>query len=179
MNGAMNLLTVQNYYWALIQNAQIRPLPYQSYQNFYPVSYSPSEVYKTFLLQNLELLSGKDAGNLAQDSEKEKEDELRFLKKKRRTTKTCTACPHKNAVHYAKNMCSNCYHSRGRTKKPWNCIHKNKAHYALGLCQNCYQMNYIKKQVEQESSVKSTDDSNADSPMLLERVLNNNSGKKI
>ena len=43
-------------------------------------------------------------------------------------------------------MCSNCYHSRGRSKKPWNCPHVNKTHYALGLCQNCYQMNYIKKQ---------------------------------
>ena len=36
-----------------------------------------------------------------------------------------------------------------------------KKHYALGLCQNCYQMNYIKKQCEQEnvskgSSVNST-----------------------
>ena len=45
-------------------------------------------------------------------------------------------------------MCSNCYHSKGRSKKPWNCSHINKPHYALGLCQNCYQMNYIKKQSE-------------------------------
>jgi len=43
-------------------------------------------------------------------------------------------------------MCSNCYHSKGRKKKPWNCSHITKAHYALGVCQNCYQMNYIKKQ---------------------------------
>jgi hypothetical protein len=67
-------------------------------------------------------------------------------KKKKRITKMCTDCPHKFAVHYAKGMCSNCYHSRGRSKKPWNCPHVNKTHYALGLCQNCYQMNYIKKQ---------------------------------
>ena len=43
-------------------------------------------------------------------------------------------------------MCSNCYHSKGRSKKPWKCSHINKTHYALGLCQNCYQMAYIKKQ---------------------------------
>lgn len=71
-------------------------------------------------------------------------------KKKRRTTKLCTACPHKNAVHYAKNMCSNCYHSRGRNKKPWNCSHFTKSHYALGLCQNCYQMKYIQRQVSND-----------------------------
>ena len=43
-------------------------------------------------------------------------------------------------------MCSNCYHSKGRNKKPWNCPHLSKSHYALGVCQNCYQMDYIKKQ---------------------------------
>ncbi len=48
-------------------------------------------------------------------------------------------------------MCSNCYHSKGRSKKPWNCVHVNKAHYALGLCQNCYQMAYIKKNLESKS----------------------------
>ena len=69
-------------------------------------------------------------------------------KKKKRNEKLCTECPHINEPHYAKGMCSNCYHSKGRSKKPWNCSHTNKTHYALGLCQNCYQMNYIKKQSE-------------------------------
>ena len=73
------------------------------------------------------------------------------MRKKKRSTKLCTACPHKFAVHYAKNMCSNCYHAKGRSKRPWKCPHVSKAHYALGLCQNCYQMNYIKKQSEQET----------------------------
>ncbi len=58
---------------------------------------------------------------------------------------------HTSAPHYAKGMCSNCYHSKGRSKKPWNCVHVNKAHYALGLCQNCYQMAYIKKNLESKS----------------------------
>ena len=74
-----------------------------------------------------------------------------FTKKRKRMTKLCTACPHKYAVHYAKNMCSNCYHVKGRNKKPWNCSHTNKSHYALGLCQNCYQMNYNRKQTEIEN----------------------------
>lgn len=69
-----------------------------------------------------------------------------LTQKTKRNQKYCNACPHHNAPHYAKGMCSNCYHSRGRKKKPWNCPHSNKFHYALGLCQNCYQMRYMKKQ---------------------------------
>ena len=69
-----------------------------------------------------------------------------LTQKTKRNQKYCNACPHHNAPHYAKGMCSNCYHSRGRKKKPWNCPHTNKFHYALGLCQNCYQMRYMKKQ---------------------------------
>lgn len=88
---------------------------------------------------------------LNKKKEEKKPKETKILgRKKRRVTKMCTACPHKYAMHYAKNMCSNCYHAKGRSKKPWNCTHVNKSHYALGLCQNCYQMNYIKKQSEQE-----------------------------
>ena len=82
-------------------------------------------------------------------------------KKKKRATKMCTACPHKYAIHYAKNMCSNCYHIKGRSKKPWNCSHVNKSHYALGLCQNCYQMNYIRKHFESENSFNNKDDNNS------------------
>ena len=83
-----------------------------------------------------------------EEKKKESKDQKILGRKKRRVTKMCTACPHKYAMHYAKNMCSNCYHAKGRSKKPWNCPHINKSHYALGLCQNCYQMNYIKKQSE-------------------------------
>ena len=83
-----------------------------------------------------------------EEKKKESKDQKILGRKKRRDTKMCTARPHKNAMHYAKNMCSNCYHAKGRSKKPWNCPHVNKSHYALGLCQNCYQMNYIKKQSE-------------------------------
>mmetsp|Transcript_48423 Transcript_48423/g.67287 ORF Transcript_48423/g.67287 Transcript_48423/m.67287 type:complete len:292 (+) Transcript_48423:20-895(+) len=65
-----------------------------------------------------------------------------FLPRQRMTN---TACPHKDKKHYAKNMCSACYHRRGRTKAPWKCQHLNRAHYARGLCQNCYLSMYHKK----------------------------------
>ena len=99
-------------------------------------------------------------------------------KKKKRITKICTDCPHKFAVHYAKGMCSNCYHSRGRSKKPWNCPHVNKTHYALGLCQNCYQMNYIKKQyfnlnenVNKNNSIMISEENKIDEEKIIDELL--------
>ena len=80
------------------------------------------------------------------NEEVENDNNILLGKKKKRTIRLCTECPHKMSQHYAKGMCSNCYHSKGRIKKPWKCPHINKTHYALGVCQNCYQMNYIKKQ---------------------------------
>ena len=106
------------------------------------------------LISLLKAISEFNESNI--NSEKtEKSDELNkeeninimelLTQKTKRVMKYCNACPHHNAPHYAKGMCSNCYHSRGRQKKPWNCPHSNKFHYALGLCQNCYQMRYMKK----------------------------------
>jgi hypothetical protein len=60
------------------------------------------------------------------------------------------ACPHKGRKHYAKNMCINCYHRRGRTKKAWACIHSEKLHYSKGLCQNCYLSRYYRQRKEQK-----------------------------
>jgi hypothetical protein len=69
-----------------------------------------------------------------------------FLNTKRSSQflKKNTKCPHVDSRHYAKNMCSNCYHSRGRIKKSWRCSHTDRPHYALGVCQNCYQSRYSK-----------------------------------
>lgn len=87
--------------------------------------------------------------SISSESEKQ-EDSFAVMElltqKTKRNQKYCNACPHHNAPHYAKGMCSNCYHSKGRKKKPWRCPHLNKFHYAHGLCQNCYQMKYMKKQ---------------------------------
>jgi len=59
-------------------------------------------------------------------------------------------CPHKSRKHYAKNMCINCYHRRGRTKKAWACPHSEKLHYSKGLCQNCYLSRYYRQRKEQK-----------------------------
>lgn len=52
-------------------------------------------------------------------------------------------CGHEDKQHYAKGLCSNCYHKYGRTKRPWNCPHEKL--YAGGMCQNCYINSYNKK----------------------------------
>ena len=74
----------------------------------------------------------------------------RRRRNKKRRSFRLTKCPHKGAKHYAKNMCSSCYHSKGRSKRAWKCEHTDQAHYALGVCQVCYQANYFlkKKQIE-------------------------------
>jgi hypothetical protein len=99
-----------------------------------------------------------------------------LTQKTKRNQKYCNACPHHNAPHYAKGMCSNCYHSRGRKKKPWNCPHTNKFHYALGLCQNCYQMSYMKKQNDDGGKI-GYPSSNIDMEDLSNNSLNNNKEK--
>ena len=49
-----------------------------------------------------------------------------------------TSCPHINLDFYAKGMCKNCYHSRGREKPADKCPHVDRANYAHGICKNCY-----------------------------------------
>lgn len=55
-----------------------------------------------------------------------------------RTTKQITNCEHVNRRHYAKGLCSTCYHKGGRTKLAWNCEHTDRLHYAKGCCCDCY-----------------------------------------
>ncbi len=55
-----------------------------------------------------------------------------------RKTKVVTNCEHTERKHYAKGLCSSCYHKGGRTKKSWNCDHKDRVHYAKGCCHECY-----------------------------------------
>ena len=60
-------------------------------------------------------------------------------------------CPHVDKKHYAKKMCHNCYHRKGKTKMASKCEHTNKPHYSNGLCQNCYLAQYyIKRKKKQE-----------------------------
>ncbi len=107
-------------------------------------------LYINYLFQNFLLTQQKNfqiTKKIINNEEDEKtNNSLLLCKKKKRNGRLCTECPHKFTPHYSKGMCSNCYHSKGRSKKPWKCSHINKSHYALGLCQNCYQIAYIKKQ---------------------------------
>jgi hypothetical protein len=74
-------------------------------------------------------------------------EEEKFLTKKRfdKQIKIVTDCPHTDRKHYAKNLCYNCYHRKGRDKKAWSCQHTDRTHYAHGLCHNCYQTLHIEK----------------------------------
>ena len=132
-----------NIYNQIINPSQII-IPNNNYQQriFFPdFFYLKNMFYQNFFYN--EMIKNKKV-----NEEVENDNNILLNKKKKRNGKLCTNCPHKFSPHYAKGMCSNCYHSKGRIKKPWNCPHVNKAHYALGLCQNCYQIEYIKKQSE-------------------------------
>ena len=65
-----------------------------------------------------------------------KTNKSRLLTKHR---KKITKCEHTHLEYYAKGMCKNCYHSKGkRSKKATKCKHTDRSHYAKGLCKNCY-----------------------------------------
>ena len=51
-------------------------------------------------------------------------------------------CPHYRRKHYAKGMCSSCYHKSGRTALAHICRHKDRPLYAKGKCQYCYLRRY-------------------------------------
>ena len=150
-NLPMNTNIYNNYF---LQNSQ-----------FFITNYNPTQTSYIFNSNNksYNIPSNSELLPLIKEVKCNSDDKLTSSKiilgkKKKRATKMCTACPHKYAIHYAKNMCSNCYHIKGRSKKPWNCSHVNKSHYALGLCQNCYQMNYIRKHFESENTFNNKDE---------------------
>lgn len=70
-----------------------------------------------------------------------------LLNQKRKRNQSIINCPHFSEKHYAKGMCSNCYHKSGRVTKPWMCDHLEKFHYARGYCQNCYQMKFVTRRL--------------------------------
>ena len=65
-------------------------------------------------------------------------------------------CSHTERPYYAKGMCVNCYHRKGRTKMAWTCPHRNRTHYSKGLCKYCYLSNYYKNRNEQRTGVPET-----------------------
>jgi hypothetical protein len=138
--------------------------------NYFDINYFNFlfQSYKNFFLNNQKYVNMIKENKV---NESRKNNYFHIGKKKKRNEKLCTECPHTYSPHYAKGMCSNCYHSKGRSKKPWNCSHINKSHYALGLCQNCYQIQYIKKQNIENKIVK--DENN------INTIKDNNSIKSI
>ena len=92
-----------------------------------------------------------------------------------------TECPHTDRKYYAKGMCANCYHRRGRSKKAWACPHPRKTHYSKGLCKYCYLSNYYKSRTAKGGRIPASkmptekmlkelaDNSNSED---LERLLN-------
>ena len=134
--------------------------------NYFDINYFNFlfQSYKNFFLNNQKYVNMIKENKV---NESRKNNYFHIGKKKKRNEKLCTECPHTYSPHYAKGMCSNCYHSKGRSKKPWNCSHINKSHYALGLCQNCYQIQYIKKQnienkiVKDENNINTIKDNNS------------------
>lgn len=71
-------------------------------------------------------------------------------------------CPHTDKVHYAKNMCHNCYHRKGKTKMAHACGHTDRSHYSSGMCQNCYLAKYyLKRKSKQEEKAKAKLESEA------------------
>ena len=69
-----------------------------------------------------------------------------------RVKKVITNCEHSDREFYAKGMCKNCYHKRGRNK-PAECCPKKKM-YALGLCQNCYMKHYGKEKRKESRNTR-------------------------
>jgi len=89
--------------------------------------------------------------------------------KSKKISKKVNVCGHPERPHYAKNLCNQCYHKFGRTKKPWKCNHEKL--YAHGLCQNCYINAYNKKRNEKNkeqkdgpSSINASNESETDVP---------------
>jgi hypothetical protein len=172
-----------NYYNNLLQNYQF----YLNANNLSKHRFNQLQIPEISCSSDNSLKKKKDSIDKESTSSNSSEKEVNennanacnvLGKKKKRITKICTDCPHKFAVHYAKGMCSNCYHSRGRSKKPWNCPHVNKTHYALGLCQNCYQMNYIKKQyfnlnenVNKNNSIMISEENKIDEEKIIDELL--------
>lgn len=80
---------------------------------------------------------------LPRDEDMEERCRLLYLPR----TYQITACPHTDKKHYAKNMCSNCYHKHGRGNYARSCPHKDKPLYARGKCQSCYLHQYHRSRV--------------------------------
>jgi len=87
----------------------------------------------------------------------------------KRTRRAISKCPHTNRKHYAKNMCQNCYHRKGKTKMATACGHPEKSHYSSGMCQNCYLAKYyLKRKAKKAQKLLEATKNKNDVPVLVE-----------
>ncbi|CAI2373276.1 unnamed protein product [Moneuplotes crassus] len=75
------------------------------------------------------------------------------ISKSKKIKKKINTCGHPNKKHYAKGMCSICYHRNGRTKLAWKCKHKDKPNYAKGCCQTCYLSLYYNEKKDRTTEI--------------------------
>ena len=66
--------------------------------------------------------------------EVDQDQEPGVKKRRNRSKKQVTRCPHTDMKHYAKGMCNHCYHLYGRSSLATKCPHKDKMIYAKGMC---------------------------------------------
>lgn len=105
--------------------------------NTYLSAYVDSEMQK-FIVKHKVKVAEEKSTILQDEIEKVLERKnLETLAKNSNTKKQIT-CGHNNRKHYAKGMCSICYHKAGRTKLANKCEHTDRPNYARGSCQTCY-----------------------------------------
>jgi len=74
-----------------------------------------------------------------------------------RHRKKISKCEHTHLEYYAKGMCKNCYHNKGkRSKKASKWEHTDRDHYAKGLCKNCYLHYFHIKKKQRKASASCT-----------------------
>lgn len=88
-----------------------------------------------------------------------------LIKERNRNNPTTWFCGHSHLKHYAKGLCSSCYHSPGETVNEWlkfhgkvakrtpravECAHTDRIHRARGLCAICYSTWKRKRRLERE-----------------------------
>ena len=114
--------------------------------------------------------------SISQNDAKTEPYPLKALAPTERTRRKILKCPHTDRKHYAKNMCHNCYHRRGKTKKAFACEHKDKSHYSNGMCQNCYLAKYYLKR---KTKADEKEDMSGQSPTSIKSLSATNKKQKI
>jgi len=135
-------------------------MQYQSIESEVPSVSSKSSGIATQLLESMLRNDSSSSENVKvrRDTFDTDEDQVDLKETGTRKRREIFKCPHTDRKHYAKNMCHNCYHRKGKTKMAHACGHTNKSHYSSGMCQNCYLAKYYikrKNKMEEKAKAKS------------------------